>query len=137
MSYVLRNVSTKNHSLLYLALHGKPHSIQTGMYSEFNITLDELSTMMGKRFSGFGMHIASCAVMSSNEDSIYDFMNKTGVLFMSGYKNYVDFISSSIVDMALINNWMFSRNYRLMFEKMFKSPMKQILSENGFEYYTQ
>lgn len=135
MTYVLRNVPTRNHSLLYLALHGKPESIQTGMYSEFNITLNELSTMMGKRFSGFGVHLASCAVMSSSEESIYDFMDKTGVLFISGYKKYVDFISSSIVDLALINNWMFARNYRRMFEKMYKSPIKQILSENGFKYY--
>lgn len=135
MGYVLRNVSTRNNSLLYLALHGQPEAVQIGMYSEFNITLNELSEMMGRRFSGFGVHLASCAVMSSSEESIYDFMDKTGVLFISGYKKYVDFISSSIVDLALINNWMFARNYRRMFEKMHKSPIKQILSENGFKYY--
>jgi len=136
MGYVLRNVSTRNNSLLYLALHGQPEAVQIGMYSEFNITLNELATMMGRRFEGFGMHLASCAVMSSSEESIYDFMDKTGVLFVSGYDSYVDFISSSLVDLALINSWMFSKNYNLMFKRMYKSPIKHLLVENGFKYFT-
>lgn len=135
LRYILQNTPTRNFSLLYLALHGKPDRIQTGMYSEFEITLDQLAKMMGRRFEGFGVHLASCAVMSSSEESIYDFMNKTGVLFVSGYRNYVDFISSSLVDLALINNWMFAKNYKRMFENMYKSALKQLLIENGFEYY--
>lgn len=134
LSYVLGNISTRKHSLLYLALHGEPEHIQMGMYTEFNISLDELSKMMGKRFSGFGVHLASCAVMSSSTESIYDFMDKTGILFMSGYQKYVDFGESSLVDLALINRWMFARNYRIMFEKMNKS-YKTLLNDNGFKYY--
>lgn len=135
LNYILQNIPTRNFSLLYLALHGKPDKIQTGMYSEFEITLEQLAEMMGRRFEGFGLHLASCAVMSSEEESIRDFMDKTGILFISGYKKYVDFISSSLVDLALINSWMFAKNYRLMFEKMYKSPMKALLNENGFKYY--
>ena len=133
LKYVLENIPTKKYSMLYLALHGKPEKIQTGMYSEFEITLDELAEMMGKRFEGFGLHLASCAVMSSGEESIRSFMDKTGILFISGYELYVDFISSSMVDLALMNNWMFSKNYRLMFEKMKKSSVKPLLQENGFK----
>ena len=73
--------------------------------------------------------------MSSGEDSIRRFMDKTGILFISGYELYVDFISSSMVDLALMNNWMFSKNYRLMFEKMKKSSVKPLLQENGFKYF--
>ena len=135
MRYILGNIPTRSFSLLYLALHGKPDKIQTGMYSEFEITLEQLAGMMGRRFEGFGLHLASCAVMSSEEESIRNFMDKTGILFISGYKKYVDFISSSLVDLALINSWMFAKNYRLMFEKMYKSPIKALLNENGFKYY--
>lgn len=135
LRYILQNISTRNFSMLYLALHGRPNSIQTGIHSEFEITLDQLAEMMGRRFEGFGLHLASCAVMSSSEESIRSFMNKTGILFISGYKFYVDFISSSLVDLALINNWMFAKNYRRMFEKMYKSPLKALLNENGFKYY--
>lgn len=135
MKYILNNVPTRNFSLLYLALHGNPEKIHTGMYTEFEISLNDLAEMMGKRFQGFGLHLASCAVMSSSQESIYDFMDKTGILFMSGYTKYVDFISSSLVDISIINSWMFARNYKLMFEKMFKSSIRQLLNENGFTYY--
>jgi len=135
MKYILNNVPTRNFSLLYLALHGNPNKIHTGMYTEFEISLNDLAEMMGKRFQGFGLHLASCAVMSSSQESIYDFMDKTGILFMSGYDRYVDFMSSSLVDLSLINNWMFARNYKLMFKKMFKSSVRQLLNENGFTYY--
>lgn len=134
MRYILGNIPTRSFSLLYLSLHGKPDSIQTGMFSEFEIPLEELADMMGNRFAGYGLHLASCATMSSSQESIRDFMNKTGILFISGYTEYVDFISSSLVDLALINSWMFAKNYKRMFENMQKS-YKQILNENGFKYF--
>lgn len=134
LKYILSNIPTSRFSLLYIALHGKPESIQTGMYSEFEILLDDLADMMGSRFVGFGVHLASCATMSSSTDSIRRFIDKTGILFLSGYTEYVDFGESSLVDLALINRWMFAKNYKRMFENMYRS-YKPILNENGFKYF--
>ncbi len=133
LKYILNNVPTKPFSLLYFALHGKPEKIIMGQHQEFEITLDDLANMMGNRFVGYGVHFASCAILSSWEDSLRSFMNRTGVAFISGYSFYVDFAESSLVDLALINKWMFARNYKRMFKKMQKS-YKGILLENGFEY---
>lgn len=104
------------------------------MNTEFEITLSELAIMMGKRFRGFGIHFASCAVMSAWDETLRDFMDKTEVLFISGYDRYVDFNESSLVDLALINRWMYARNYRRMFENMQRS-YKPLLIDNGFKYY--
>jgi len=134
LTYVVENIPTKDFSLLYFALHGRPEKINLGMYTEFEITLDELAIMMGTRFKGFGVHFASCAVMSSYEETLRNFIDKTEVLFISGYERYVDFNESSLVDLALINRWMYARNYKRMFENMQKS-YKPMLIENGFTYY--
>lgn len=134
LEYLLKNIPTKNFSLLYFAVHGKPEKIQTGMFSEFDISLNKLSKMMGKRFSGMGVHFASCAVLSSSNETIENFIKNTEVAFVSGYTKYVDFEESSLADLAFINRWMYAKNYKKMFENMKKS-YKTILSENGFKYY--
>lgn len=134
LSYILENIPTKDFSLLYFALHGRPEKISLGMYTEFEITLSELAIMIGKRFKGFGIHFASCAVMSAWDETLRDFMDKTEVLFISGYDRYVDFNESSLVDLALINRWMYARNYRRMFENM-QHSYKPLLIDNGFKYY--
>ena len=136
MQYLLKNIPTRTFSLLYLSLHGKPETINTGLHSEFEIPLEKLSKWMGRRFEGFGLHLASCAVLSSSEKSIKKFMDKTGILFLTGFTKYVDFAESALVDMAFINRWMYAKNYKIMFDKM-KQDYRPILIQNGFKYYLQ
>jgi len=131
--YILETVPTKNYSLLYVALHGTPEKIRTGANTEFEMTLNELADVMGKRFKGFGLHFASCAVMNSWQDTLFSFKEKTELAFVSGFTQYVDFQSSSIVDHALISEWIYSRSYRRMFERMGETH-KKLLQTNGFEY---
>jgi hypothetical protein len=135
LTYILENISLRDHSLLYLSLHGRPDHIKTGMYSEFQITLDTLSDAMGKRFSGFGVHFASCSVLSAGQDLIREFIEKTGVSFVSGYTKDVDFMSSSLADLSFISTWMFFKSFKRMFKSLTKSSYKQLLLENGFKYY--
>jgi len=133
LEYVLKRTRTAGFSLLYLAMHGKPEKVYIGAEGEFEISLSKLSKMMGRRFAGMGIHFGSCAVMSSAEETLTTFMNDTGVTFLSGYTEYVDFQTSSIVDHILFINWFASKNFKRMFERMRKSH-KNILNENGFKY---
>lgn len=134
LSYLLSNIPTRSSSLLYLSLHGSPEKIKLGMFSEFEIGLDNLAEMMGSRFVGFGIHFGSCATLFSWEETMRNFMNKTGVVFCSGYEKYVDFNESSIMDLAFINRWIYARNHKRMFENMKKS-YKQLMKDNGFSYF--
>ncbi|SRR5258706_8184321 len=133
LKYILETIPIKGYSLLYVALHGSPEKIRTGSNTEFEISLSELAEVMGKRFEGFGLHFASCAVMDSWQDTLFSFKEKTGLAFISGFTRYVDFQSSSVVDHALISEWIYSRSYRRMFERMTEIH-KKLFQKNGFEY---
>lgn len=134
LRYLLRNIVVQKDSLLYLSLHGSPENIKLGMFSEFIINLDDLGEIMGRRFDGAAVHFGSCATLYSWQTTIQSFINKTGVRFVSGYTEYVDFSESSVVDLALINRWAYAKNYKKMFQRMEKS-YKQMLLDNGFVYY--
>ena len=134
LNYVLNNVETTKFNFLYLAFHGKPNSIHLGLYTEFKITLDDLADIMGRRFEGYAVHFGSCAVLGIGHDAILSFKEKTGAAFVSGYEKYVHFGESSLMDMALIQRWIYVRNYRLIFEKM-KTSYRSLISENSFKFY--
>jgi hypothetical protein len=133
LSYVFSTIPSNKFGLIYLAMHGNPERINMGSNSEFTVSLDELATMMGYRFEGFGFHFGSCAVMNSWEESLSSFKEKTGVAFVSGFSKYIDFSSSAIVDHILISEWAYSRSYKRMFHRMY-STHKTLLKQNGFEY---
>jgi len=133
MFYYLRHVPITGASLLYFAMHGEPELIQTGAFSEFKITLKKLAKTMGRKYVNFGVHFASCAVMNSWDDTLREFKESTGVKFVSGYTEYVDFGRSAIVDHIFISEWMYSQAFTKMFKRM-KQNHKKILEENGFSY---
>lgn len=132
--YVLDNTNTRNFSMLYLGFHGKPNSIITGRYKEFEIQIQDLAKMLGKKFSGYGIHFASCAVLDVNDEVLRSFKDETELAFISGYTKNVDFEESSLTDLALINRWMHSKKYGKMFTNMQKT-YKSIILENGFRFY--
>jgi hypothetical protein len=132
--YTIENVNPSKFSLLYLGFHGKPNAIRMGLNKEFIITLDNLAEMMGNRFTGYGIHFASCAVMDIDKNLLWDFKRSTGAAFISGYTNYVDFDESSLMDLALLNRWIYSVNYGTMFKKL-ERDYKSFIGLNGFTWY--
>jgi len=134
LDYVIKKAPVKPNSLLYIASHGRPNFVKLGNKSEFDVYLSDLATSMGKRYKGCGVHFASCAVLSSPKKEIQDFVDATDVAFVSGYKKYVDFGESSLMDMALINRWAWSTYHRPMFKKLTRD-YKYMVEINGFSYY--
>lgn len=133
LKYILETIPTKQYSFLYVALHGYPEKINLGSQTEFEIKLSELASWMGRRFEGYGLHFASCAIMNSWVDTLSSFKGLTGLSFVSGFTKFVDFNSSAVVDHILINEWAYSRSYRKMFSRI-TGTHKKLLQENGFEF---
>lgn len=134
MEYILRMTKPKGKTLLYFSMHGRPNFVDTGTHSEFEISLDDLALYMGETYKGCGVHFASCAILSSDKDTILGFIDKTKVSFVSGYKFYVDFLESSLMDLAFLQRWVWSRYNRPMLEKLFPD-YKNLTKTNGFSYY--
>jgi hypothetical protein len=131
--YILQTVNPNKFGLLYLGVHGRPNAIKLGMNKEFFVTLEELSEMMGKRFSGCGLHFASCSVLNVDRERLQNFKDSTGISFLSGYLIDVDFDESSLMDLALINRWIYARNISVMFKNIEKS-YKSLVKQNSFTY---
>lgn len=134
LKYILENVTPSKFSFLYLAFHGKANAIKMGMNKEFTVSLDDLAEIMDGRFSGYGIHFASCSSLYVEEEQLRCFKEKTGAAFISGYTLDVDFDESSLMDLALINRWVYSKKYGLMFEKISKD-YKSLVNLNGFVWY--
>lgn len=95
----------KNYGILYLAFHGRPGNI---IVQENIISLDMLADMMGRKFRNCGVHFATCETLNIPRNAINNFIEKTGVSFVSGYRKSVYWMPSAAVDLVyldcLVNN---------------------------------
>jgi len=135
-SYILTSINPKHYKMLLLAFHGRSEEILMGANSEFEVTLQELSGIMGTRFEGYGVHFSSCSVLKAEEESIRDFMYKTDVAFVTGYGQGVDYIESGLMDLAYLGRWFHYKSVGAMFTSVRKS-YKDFIKENDFIYYTR
>ncbi|NRT14905.1 hypothetical protein HNP99_001249 [Flavobacterium sp. 28A] len=95
----LLNNKTKygKYQIIYLAFHGFKGGISLG--DNIEITLDELAEQFEGRLDNKMIHFGSCSTLSAHEDDIYNFLEKTAALSISGYQKDIAFISSTVVDL--------------------------------------
>lgn len=124
-------VPRRDYNLVYLGFHGSPENIFIGSQV---VGLTEIAEIFGKRLKGKGIHFASCSVLNTDKEKISEFIEKTGVKFLSGYSQDIDYIEGSVMDLAFLGKWFqYSRigNLRNAIEKSYGD----FISENGFKFY--
>jgi hypothetical protein len=84
------------YQIIYLAFHGFNGGIQISEDEE--VTLAELAIEFEGKLEGKIIHFGSCSTLKIHEEDIYNFLEKTNALAISGYQKDVDFISSTVVD---------------------------------------
>lgn len=94
------NLANRKYGIIYLAFHGKPGKL---LIQNKEITLDELAEIMKKKFTRCGIHFASCNTLNVPKTAIQNFIEKTGVSFVSGYKKSVYWIPSAAVDLVYLD----------------------------------
>jgi hypothetical protein len=132
--YAIGNANPKTSNLLFLAFHGKADNIYLGANQEFTLTVDDIADMMGTRFSGSGLHFSSCSVLNIAEQKIHDFMKRTGLSFVSGYSQGIDYIESGAMDLAFLGKWY---NYKSVghLHNAIVSSYGDLIDENQFRFY--
>lgn len=88
------------YGIIYIAMHGRKGKL---LISENELTLDSLAGVMGRKFKNCGVHLASCTTLGIAKSEINDFLEKTGVNFISGYKKSVYWIPSAAVDLVFLD----------------------------------
>ena len=115
VEYVFRNVAAredlkyylkqlnyktyKDYQIIYLAFHGLSQSILIPSEPE-PISFSDLADISKEVFQDRFIHFGSCRTLNTSDGIIQEFKTKTGAKLVSGYTRSVDFIRSSIMDIA-------------------------------------
>ena len=85
----------KKYSIIYLAFHGKSHSILMAD-NKTTVSIVELAD----KFKGKIVHFGSCRTLRTTPENLEYFLKRTGAEMVSGFTTNVDFIDSSIFEIA-------------------------------------
>lgn len=132
----MRKNQNSDFDIVYFAFHGAKGKIQLFEAKDVNtysrlVSLEELSEMAEGCLSGKKVMFGSCSTLSAAESRINSFMEKTGATMVSGYKKSVDYVRSSILDLALISEIAVSRKQssdylRQQLEKRYSGLMEEL-----------
>ncbi|WP_224999427.1 DUF6642 family protein [Cesiribacter sp. SM1] len=86
------------YSIINLAFHGESQKIH--MANGFKIKLSEIAKEFEVAFENKIIHFGSCSTLRTNSKTLHKFMDDTGALLVSGYTRNIDFIDSSLFDIA-------------------------------------
>ena len=116
----LRILPRKNgYSILYLAFHGKPGRIILG---EFSIKLEIIAEIISKRLAKWIIHFGCCSMLSVEKCRIRDFISRTKVSMVSGYKRDIDWLSGTVIDLLLLDEIQLYRDMRRFWSRFNDNP---------------
>jgi len=102
LSYYIEQLQKKlykDFQIIYLAFHG--HSQLIGIPSEsVPLYLSDLAKIANGVFQDKIIHLGSCRTLNTSDRIIKKFKKETGAKIVSGYTKSVDFIRSSVMDIA-------------------------------------
>ncbi|OGP88424.1 MAG: hypothetical protein A2157_07450 [Deltaproteobacteria bacterium RBG_16_47_11] len=99
----------KDYGILYLAFHGKPGKI---ILDGSSVDMETLAGFMGKSFSHWIVYFGNCATINVKERRIFNFMKSTGILMLMGYDRPIDWLSSTALDLLLLDCLQYYRDMR-------------------------
>lgn len=89
----------KIYSIIYLAFHGQTHSILMAD-NKTTVNIVELADRFKNKFKGKIVHFGSCKTMKTASENLEYFLERTGAEMVTGFTTNVDFIDSSIFEIA-------------------------------------
>jgi hypothetical protein len=122
----------KSYSVLMMAFHGVAGEIE--LAHDTFVPLEDLATMMRKRFAGWVVHFASCGTVKASDERLAAFVEKTGVAMVMGYTRKVDWTESVVMDM-LVLRWL---QYYIDLKAMVRHLQKNypdLIAITGFQAY--
>ena len=100
--FYLRKSKGKRFSIIYLAFHGSKDCIYLGN-DKHVLSLEEIAEVANGCLENKIVHFGSCQTCKS-VSSLSDFKESTTAKFVSGYKKDIDWIDSTILDLAYFSN---------------------------------
>jgi hypothetical protein len=89
----------KEYEIIYFAFHGQPGQLQVG---DTLISIEDISKICKNGLRGKIVYFGSCLTMKIDRRRIDKFLKETKALAVIGYKTEVDFMDSSMLDIAIL-----------------------------------
>jgi hypothetical protein len=118
----------KAYEILYFAFHGQPGSLQVG---DTDVTIEDISKICQNGLRGKIVYFGSCLTMKIDKRRIDKFLRETKALAVIGYKTEVDFMDSSMLDIAIITALQSHRDMRKV-EHEIKTKHPKLVKELKF-----
>ncbi|MGN6246889.1 MAG: DUF6642 family protein [Ginsengibacter sp.] len=122
----------KKYPILYLGFHGEPGFIKVG---KEKVTLIDLGNLIANNCSRSIIHFGSCSTLNLSKRRIQNFMDKTEVMAVMGYKRDVEWLPSAsfeILLLDLLQNTPFDSRGVKDFQRLVQSECRRQVSELDF-----
>ncbi|MEW6443564.1 MAG: DUF6642 family protein [bacterium] len=106
----------ERYAIGYLAFHGQPGALEIN--KKTCLVLEELGELLAGKCAGRILHFGSCNLLDVSPRRIRTFVQRTGCLCVCGYRQPVDWISSSAFDMLLIDMFQYYRDVDALAKRM-------------------
>lgn len=95
-----------DYPLLYLAFHGERQQLIIGDHrrSDSRVKLDDIASVLESRCNNRMLHFGSCETFSCDRRHLKRFLRKTGASAVTGYREAVDWLDSSLFEIQLIGS---------------------------------
>jgi len=101
----------KNYTILFLAFHGLPGLLQVG---KTEIYLEKIADICENKLKGKIVYFGSCLTLNIDKRRIKKFLEKTKAIAVFGYKDSIDFVPASVLDILVIETLQKHRDVRLI-----------------------
>ncbi len=118
----------KEYKIIYFAFHGKPGILQVG---DTFVSIEDISNFCKNKLRGKIIYFGSCLTLNINKKRIDKFLKETNALAVIGYKTEVDFMDSSMLDIAILKSLQKHKDMRKV-EYDIKSKHPKLIKELKF-----
>lgn len=122
----------ESYQILYLAFHGSSESIHFADGSQMD--LDELSNILGDKFTNLIIHFSTCSTLKAADKQLRNFINKTSIRWLSGYKNQVKWSESAALDILYFDALQNYKSAKYLRDFLTKS-YPDLIKKTGFSMF--
>lgn len=138
IAYVVSKIKPNEHAFLYIACHGEEQSLYP--VDEEEITNEELCNALKAKPGAIDfLHIGCCDMIklkgtNARKESLKKYLDASGAIWVSGYATYVDWLPSTLLELALISELAIPYNDKRIRKK---APRLSRRGESFIEDYKQ
>ncbi|MBQ8606632.1 MAG: hypothetical protein IJ417_00370 [Bacteroidaceae bacterium] len=97
----LYNDTYNRYDIIYLCFHGIPSKIE--LANGETLDLIDFAEKNKGIFKGKNVHFGSCSTLNMSEEDIKYFKRETGARMITGYQTSIEFVTSFIFELWLLN----------------------------------